>query len=423
MKLEKAQCGFFAAITDRHGHNLPILEILHDIKRGKWAKQISNLRKLEGEAYNSAKRRLPAFMVSAETSTGGHAGKDLGQHTGLLQIDIDKLADLQEAVHVKGKLDADPHVQASWISPGGKGVKAIVPILPRHDAHKACFEAAKAHFLKTLEREIDASCSDASRLCFVSHDPELILKETAEAFAPLGAASGDEKYHSLPINSSPSLHTRSYVLNPSSESSVLHHTSWKDYPSLEPFYQNLVVERLGDIQPGLRNDALVEMVPVLYSAIAPKFVLLFAERFYDLNSGKFNDPLEQHMKEAQALLSGIAANYQRERLTPQEAVIYTVLEDRMQAAFRICHALSRVEHENCPPPFFFLSAEKLGHRVGLLTMQADRLLKRLCRLGVMRMTKKGTQRAKGQPFVASRYEWVLPTLPPCSDDGFPPCHS
>ena len=415
MKLEKAQCGFFAAITGKHGSNLPILEILQDIKGGKWAEKISRLRMLDGEAYNAAKRKLPAFMVSAATETGGHAGKDLGQHTGLLQIDIDKLANIQEAEHVKGQLAVDPHVLACWISPGGKGVKAIVLIPASHKTHKACFEAAKAHFLKALGREIDASCCDASRLCFVSHDPDLILKETAEAFQPLEAAQAAAEHTHPAVNSSPSLHSRSYVLNPPYPSSVLHNTSWQDYPSLEPFYKNLVVERLGDVQPGLRNDALVEMVPVLYSAIAPKFVLLFAERFYELNSAKFNDPQEQHMKEAQHLLASIAADYPHKRLTPQEAAIYSGLEEKMQTAFRICHALSHVEHEDCPPPFIFLSAEKLGHRLGLLTMQADRLLKRLCRLEALRMTKKGTKRISKQPAIATRYEWLLPTLRFCED--------
>jgi hypothetical protein len=415
MKLEKAQCGFFAAITGKHGHNLPIFEILRDIKGGKWAKQIGDLRTLDSEAYNAAKRKLPAFMVSAVTLTGGHAGKDLGQHTGLLQIDIDKLADIQEAEYVKGQLAANPHVLACWISPGGKGVKGIVPISASHDTHKACFEVAKTHFLKTLGREIDASCSDASRLCFVSHDLDLILKQTAEPFLPLEAVQAEADSIPPPVYSSPSLHSRSYILNPPSPSSVLHNTSWKDYPCLEPFYQNLVVERLGDVQPGLRNHALVEMVPVLYSAIAPKFVLLFAERFYELNSSKFHDPLEQHMKEAQALLSGIEADYTHKRLSPQEAAIYSGLEEKMQAAFRICHALSHVEHEDCPPPFIFLSAEKLGHRLGLLTVQADRLLKRLCRLEAMKMTKKGTKRVSKQPAIATRYEWLLPTLRFCED--------
>ncbi len=310
MKLDSIQCGYFAAITGKHGHNLPILEILRAIQSDRWKATIDHLRTLDSQAYNADKKKLPAFMVSAATETGGHAGKDLGQHTGLLQIDIDKLADIQEAQQVKVQLAVDPHILACWISPGGKGVKGIVPISASQETHKACFEAAKAHFQKTLGREIDASCCDTSMLCFVSHDPQLILKETAEAFLALEAAQAPSECSSSPVYSSPSLQTRSYTLNP--PSSVLHNTTWENYPRLEPFYQNLVVERIGDVQPGLRNDALVAMVPVLYSAISPKFVLLFAARFYELNSAKFHDPQEQHMKEAQALLSGIAASYQRD---------------------------------------------------------------------------------------------------------------
>lgn len=369
--------------------------------------QIAHLRSLEGDAYVRAKKKLPAFMVSAATETGGHASKDLGQHTGLLQIDIDKLADIQEAQQVKGQLAVDPHILACWISPGGKGVKGIVPISASHESHKACFEAAKAHFQETLGREIDASCCDASRLCFVSHDPGLTLKEAAEAFLPWEVGQAAEGGMPAPVYSAPSLHSPSYILHP--PSSILHNTSWSDYPRLEAFYHTLVVRRIGEVQPGLRNAALVEIVPILYSAIAPRLIPLFAARFYELNSSKFHDPLDQHMKEAQALQAGIAASYQHERLTPQEAAIYRELDEREQTAFRICKALSCVEDERCPPPLFFLSSESLGIRLGILNPQADRVLKRLCKLGVIEMTVKGVRRTKGAISVASRYRWMLPT--------------
>jgi hypothetical protein len=42
-------------------------------------------------------------------------------------------------------------------------------------------------------------------------------------------------------------------------------------------------------------------------------------------------------------------------------------------------------------------------------MEADRILKRFERLGIIRLECKGTQRAKGGRARASRYEWLLPS--------------
>jgi hypothetical protein len=405
MNLENKQCGFFTAITEKTGNNLLILEILQDIKDGRWARKISELRKMEGESYKGFKKKLPAFMISAATQSGGHGRKDLGQHTGLLQIDIDNLTGMQHAQDVKKRLADDPHVLACWISPSGIGLKGIVAIPASHDMHKACFKVAEAYFQNTLGHNIDASCCDAGRLCFVSHDPDLILKDEAKAFYPIRGKQKDSINPGNEVNSSQSLHSSSSVLCP-----TFYITNpWRDYPCLEKFYQKLVVEPLGNVQPGLRNRALVDRVPVLYSAIAPHLVLLFAERFYQQNSFKFHDPLEQHMKEAEALLDGIEASYARQRLTPEESAIYSLLEKEANTAFRICHALSHVQDEACPPPFFFLSAEQLGFRLGKLTMEAHRILIKLCHLGVIEVSQKGTRRTKRHLAIATRYQWLLPT--------------
>ncbi|MBE7497075.1 MAG: hypothetical protein HS117_19205 [Verrucomicrobiaceae bacterium] len=401
MNLHSIQCGYFAAITKK-GRNRPLLEILDEIKNGQWRETIDHLRCLEGTDYDRCKAQLPAFIVSAATLNGQRKASDLGQHTGLMQIDIDHLADATEANAIRQKLASDSHVLACWVSPGGKGVKAIVPINADHQTHKTCFATAQRHFQEHHQLTIDKHCSDPGRLCFVSHDPDLVLTSSAESFhaetAVLPAfAVPVDKDSSSTSSASASTHYH------------LHNTAFAEYPGLQPLYKKLVTDRLGKISSGLRNAALVEMVPVLYSAIAPRFIPVFAEELYMQHQGVFRDLLDQHLKEALSLLDGCARDYAQKRLTPEEATHYQQLAERQQAVFRICHALSGIENEECPPPHFFLSAEKLGHRLGVLDPVAHRELKALCRLGIIRVTRVGTRRAKGQPGMATHYEWLLPT--------------
>jgi len=407
MNLDSIHCGLFPSIRQK-GENKPILAILHAIKNGHWKAPIAHLRSLEGEAHGKAKEKLPAFMVSAATSNGSRKSSDLGEHTGLMQIDIDHLADIAHAAAIRLELAADPHVLACWISPSGKGVKAIVPVSACHQSHKGCFSAAQRHFQEHHQLTIDERCSDSGRLCFVSHDPEMVLKDSAASFhaeqvvspAPAGVVGGSGSSTSSASTPTPASTSAHYHL---------HHTLFTDLPGLQALYRKLVTERLGKVSPGLRNNALVETVPVLYSAIAPRFIPHFAEELYTQHQGIFRDPLAQHMKEASALLDGCARDYAHKRLTAEEAKHYQQLNERQKTVFRICHALSGVQSEDCPPPLFFLSAEKLGHRLGELDAVAHRELRRLCAFGILCIEKPGTRRTKGQAGRATHYKWLLPT--------------
>lgn len=409
MNLESVQCGWFSSIKSK-GENKPLLGIISAIKNGHWKRSIERLGTLDGPKYSQAKERLPAFMVSATTNNGGRKAADLGVHTGLMQIDIDHLANAAEAESIRHQLAADEHVLACWISPSRKGVKAIVPISASHTGHKECFKAAQRYFQQAHQIDIDERCCDPGRLCFVSFDHGLVLNETATPFNAAQVA------HEVPevmavINSS-STFSASVSTTASTSTSAhyhLHHTLFKDLPGLQPLYRKLVTERIGRVSPGLRNSALVEMVPVLYSAIAPRFISPFAEELYAQHQDIFRDPLEQHLKEARSLLDGCARDYSQKHLTPQEEEHYLQLNERQQVVFRICHALSGVQSEECPPPFFFLSAEKLGHRLGELDAVAHRELSRLRAFRIIAIEQLGTRRTKGQPGRATHYKWLLPS--------------
>jgi hypothetical protein len=161
--------------------------ILEEIKTGKYKHAIVYLRKSfnekKEEAYNKAKKSLPAFTPSGKF-VGGRKLEFLTEYSNFIILDIDKLsaADLQNAKHLANQ---DEFTFASFISPSGNGLKILVKIdTPKAD-HKETFLKVQAHYEEILKLEIDKSGKDLTRLCFYSWDENLYLNENAKTFVTL----------------------------------------------------------------------------------------------------------------------------------------------------------------------------------------------------------------------------------------------
>ncbi|MHB8524482.1 MAG: BT4734/BF3469 family protein [Limisphaerales bacterium] len=156
--------------------------ILDAIRDGKYAAQICNARQRfeawravcptldckkssEAQAYERFKKTLPAFCVSG---TAKSRTEPL-EHSGLLQVDCDKLNGTADAL--REKLKGDPYVAFGFISPSGDGLKLGLAI--DGTRHLESFEAARRYFRSQYGVEIDPAVKDRLRLCFVSHDPDL----------------------------------------------------------------------------------------------------------------------------------------------------------------------------------------------------------------------------------------------------------
>jgi hypothetical protein len=176
-----AQVSFYASKTDRTGAPMPLAEILEGIKGGDWAAQVEPVREAveagNDAAKEEAKGRLPAFTPSGAFSVRRKDG--LSSHSGMIVADIDGLPTEAEAVKVRDTLARDVHVHAAFISPSGRGVKALVRVDPCADAgeHEAAFAALGAHFSSRHGIALDTSGKDVSRLCFVSHDPGAFIRK------------------------------------------------------------------------------------------------------------------------------------------------------------------------------------------------------------------------------------------------------
>ncbi|MBW4359912.1 BT4734/BF3469 family protein [Flavobacterium taihuense] len=167
--------------------------ILNEIKSEKHKVQIFRLRKKleEGdkEYYDNYKKQLPAVTFSGTFNLNRSFNK-LKTYNSLIVIDIDKLNSEQLIENYKQLLN-DEYVISFWRSPSNKGFKGLVSVeyivqenendLDR--LHKSAFKKLSEHFLEQYNIELDKSGSDITRLCFMSYDEELIIKETFTNFS------------------------------------------------------------------------------------------------------------------------------------------------------------------------------------------------------------------------------------------------
>ena len=168
--------------------------ILNGIRDGRWREAVESIRQTfratrdhsdvetATRAIATLKRTLPAVIFAGEFSY--RKAEALIRHSRVMVLDFDHLG--SAVASTKALLAADAHVLAIFVSPSGDGLKILVPVEATDAAmHTACFRQAEQHFADEYGLNVDAAGKDVSRLCFVSYDPELIMRAEAEAFGPL----------------------------------------------------------------------------------------------------------------------------------------------------------------------------------------------------------------------------------------------
>ena len=383
----------------------PLSRVLNDIRSGRYAESVARLRELrrhDPAAYDEAKPRLPAFCISGIANTR----KEPGQHSGLIQADLDKLGDGLGAM--RDRLRTDPHIAFGFVSPSGQGLKLGVRI--DGTRHAESFRAVESYFRDIYGAEIDRKCKDRLRLCFVSHDPEawenpfavpipLALREfetvIKNSASPLHPAPTPYTLHSTP-------HTELIIASIAARASVI---KAFDARGLGALFETLVEGRFPPM-PEHRNEFITKAVPFLYRAVAPSVLLELVAGWYDCHYAMFDDSRQKHMSEAMAMLKSVTVTY-AESLTTAERTIYEALPEIEQDAFRICRDLAMLESPGKEPLTFFLAADHLAIRLGTYPMKGFRVLKRIEGYQLITLLQKGTPRMAGSRATAGLYRWTL----------------
>lgn len=148
-------------------------------------------RKAAKKAIADAKKRLPGVMWSGSFRKRG--AEELLEHSRLLCADLDELG--QRLPDVREKLLSSPHVWALFPSPTGDGLKCVYRVVADAAKHRGSFRAVEKHVRELCGVQIDKSCSDVARLCFLSHDPDAYLNEQAVELPPLVEPEQKAKVH------------------------------------------------------------------------------------------------------------------------------------------------------------------------------------------------------------------------------------
>lgn len=168
-------------------------DVLEEIRSEKHADIIKKIRATaDKEQRNAIKKKLPAVTFSCqlryralrENSDKPKAGpQNLINTTGLYINDLDGLPN---PASTKEQLAADRNIAFAFDSPGGGGLKigVFVEGIRTISDHERVFPAVQRYMREAHDLEIDAACRNMDRLCYLSHDPHLIVNHDAIPFNP-----------------------------------------------------------------------------------------------------------------------------------------------------------------------------------------------------------------------------------------------
>ena len=182
-----------------NGFTKDVFFCLERIKQGKSKDSIEWLRTLSKSEYDKNKINLPAVCFNGTFNYRSTTG--LIEHSGLIILDFDKFNSVQETIDFKDSICDDDFIFSAWISPSGKGVKALVKIPKDAENHKNYFLSLKNHF---NHPNWDGSGSDISRICFESYDKDLFINENSKLWDKIDAPDIEDigiKNTSIPIKS------------------------------------------------------------------------------------------------------------------------------------------------------------------------------------------------------------------------------
>ncbi len=168
-----------------------LCEILNEIKSDRHKAYSYYLRGLylnNDSRYTPEKKKLPIALFCG-LFENGRSREFLKEYSFLCILDIDKLGS-EKLIEAKEFLLRDSFVFALWESPSRDGLKGLVYLkyefdlidLDIHTVHKIAFIQLQNYFIQQYGIVLDKSGNDITRPCFLSYEPDLILKKQFDPF-------------------------------------------------------------------------------------------------------------------------------------------------------------------------------------------------------------------------------------------------
>ena len=119
------------------------------------------------------------FWGHFDLTSGKFEDKGLVAHPGVMCFDVDKINEFQARM-CKEILAEDPYCVLAFLSPRGQGVKFLIKTPPSIEQHPMRYAGIKARYEKLLKFPLDSTCSNLSRACFMSYDPDPVVNWEAK---------------------------------------------------------------------------------------------------------------------------------------------------------------------------------------------------------------------------------------------------
>lgn len=265
----------FPTLMDiNHPSDYPPLEVLESIKSktNQFQHILKEIQNAPHTIANQLKLALPPICFSGTFSKRDDSG--LLQYSQLVCIDVDDVSDLNT---LKKELKQVPYVYSCFVSPSGKGLKILVfHDCPDHSRHGDIYWHIGEQLGLTGRSDLtfDTHCSNISRACFFSYDPNLVINSKAETLKVDVSALKPRPKPSASLSSWDSLPTIPSVPIPSTveELKKLKESLVKDLEQFERFYS---------FYPGIRNRNLNILVCKLRSNGYPEeLVSIYLQLYY-----------------------------------------------------------------------------------------------------------------------------------------------
>lgn len=132
------------------------------------------------EEAQAKKQQLLAFTPSA-TFKEKRLLPNMEQYSGFVHLDFDKLLP-EQLIAAFLIIAAIPYTFLCFISPSGNGLKVFIEVNTGAEHHDTAYLQVMQYYEKATGLKADVKCKDITRLCFVSHDPQLYKNIYNEKF-------------------------------------------------------------------------------------------------------------------------------------------------------------------------------------------------------------------------------------------------
>ena len=393
---------FFTHFANKWSSNPSLNNVLVEVRGSHWKSKVEEIRQLEAKINSDIsethskelktkkrklKSELPAVMISGvgDRKSSARKTEPSFDHSGLLQIDLDiKDHPNLSSQEMLETLMSDRHVVACFLSPSG-GVKGICAISQNYDDHLGCFLAAEKHF-KKLGLKIDGQPKNMKSLCYLSYDPNpYIVSGKVEAFDPIPiekqlvhtmTQTPNHSITQLPKNTE-EYNTMSFFEKISITMKIEERVArWKETEGLDSSRLKLweeMIERRYKPSQANRNNDLCDFIAYSICRLDREVALVLAELMHELWNPVYNDPITQHMYEADFQWHACEYSY-RAILGEEEKMIYSQLDPRRRSVYRIVRGLAFYDEGKTSKGEFFLSCRGLGSRIGISYKYANKLI-------------------------------------------------